>query len=898
MSLWRSGRFRRWVVAMAALTSSAIAPSGLRAQEAELYRDARHPAAVRAKDLLSRMTLREKFWQLYMSPGSLDDPSHVYTDGAFGLQVPLPTEPVADSSAGGLAAAHARRINAIQTYFVDETRLGIPIVPFDEALHGLVRPGATVFPQAIGLAATWDTTLVRRVAEAIAAETRTRGIRQVLSPVLNLADDVRWGRTEETYGEDPYLVSEMGRVFVAAFESRGVIATPKHFVANVGAGGRDSYPIDLSSRFLRETHFPPFRVAVNEAGARSVMTAYNSVDGRPATQNPWLLNGILKGEWEFEGFVISDAAATGGATVLHMTEPSTPIAAEHAWEAGLDVVFQSTWPQHRPYLEAVEDGLVPEPVIDSAVTRVLKTKFELGLFEDPLVDPAAAAQVARAPEHRVLAREAARASLVLLENRDRTLPLTPTLSSVAVIGVDAIEARPGGYSATPLEPVTILDAVRDRMRPGADVRFAPGPGRTAGGTVVVPGANLRPGPESPAGSGITGTYWANIELAGDPVLARTDSAVDFLWTLTSPGEGLPKDSYSARWTGRLRAPETGVTRLGISGTDGYRLWLDGEVVLDNWQKRSAGTRLARVNLRPGSEHDLRLEFFESVGNARLKLIWDGGVVDDSGARIREAVATARGSGAAIVVAGIEEGEFRDRADLSLPGRQEQLIRAVAATGTPVVVVIVGGSAVTMRTWIDDVGAVLMAWYPGEQGGAAIADVLFGDADPGGRLPITFPVSEGQLPLVYHHKPTGRGDDYVDLTGEPAFPFGYGLSYAEFVYSDLAIEPMEAVPDEVVRVRVRVRNAGDRAGEEVAQLYVRDLLASVARPVMELKGFRKLHLEPGAATDVEFELPARDLEMLDAEMRWVVEPGAFRILVGRSSRDIRLHGTLEVVNDSP
>jgi beta-glucosidase len=326
--------------------------------------------------------------------------------------------------------------------------------------------------------------------------------------------------------------------------------------------------------------------------------------------------------------------------------------------------------------------------------------------------------------------------------------------------------------------------------------------------------------------------------------------------------------------------------------------LDGEVVLDNWQKRSAGTRLARVNLRPGSEHDLRLEFFESVGNARLKLIWDGGVVDDSGARIREAVATARGSGAAIVVAGIEEGEFRDRADLSLPGRQEQLIRAVAATGTPVVVVIVGGSAVTMRTWIDDVGAVLMAWYPGEQGGAAIADVLFGDADPGGRLPITFPVSEGQLPLVYHHKPTGRGDDYVDLTGEPAFPFGYGLSYAEFVYSDLAIEPMEAVPDEVVRVRVRVRNAGDRAGEEVAQLYVRDLLASVARPVMELKGFRKLHLEPGAATDVEFELPARDLEMLDSEMRWVVEPGAFRILVGRSSRDIRLHGTLEVVNDGP
>ncbi len=884
---------KRLAVTAAAVVASACPSAGLRAQESVPYRDAARPVAERVQDLLGRMTLQEKFWQLYMSPGSLDDPSHEYSSGAFGLQVSMPPRVLADSSAGSLAAAHAARINDIQRYFVEETRLGIPIIPFDEALHGLVRRGATVFPQAIGLAATWDTALVGTVADAIAVETRTRGIRQVLSPVVNLADDVRWGRVEETYGEDPYLVSEMGRVFMRAFETRGIITTPKHFVANVGQGGRDSYPIDLSPRFLEETHFPPFRVAVSEVGSRSVMTAYNSVDGRPATQNPWLLNGILKDEWGFEGFVISDAAATGGATVLHMTEPDTPVAAQHAWEAGLDVVFQVTYPQHRPYLQAVEDGLVSEDVIDAAVARVLKAKFELGLFEDPLTNPSEAARSANSPEHQTLAREAARASFVLLENRDETLPLSPAVSSLAVIGVDAIEARQGGYSAVPVVPVTILDGIRERVGSAAGVRFVPGPGRVDARTVVVPGTYLRTDRGSSEGSGVVGQYWANIELEGDPVLERTDAAIDFLWTLSSPGEEIASDWYSTRWTGRLRAPATGVTRLGVAGNDGYRLWLDEQLILDNWRKRSVGTKLAEVDLEPDSEHEIRLEFFESVGDARVKLVWDGDVVDEGDERIREAVEAARGSDVAIVVAGLEEGEFRDRAHLALPGRQEELILAVASTGTPVVVVIVGGSAVTMANWIDEVEAVLMVWYPGEQGGSAIADVLFGDADPGGRLPVTFPVSEGQLPLVYNHKPTGRGDDYLDQTGHPAFPFGYGLSYAEFEYSNLLIEPGSATPDGVIRVRADVRNTGDRTGEEVVQLYVRDVLASVARPVMELEGFQKIRLDPGASTTVEFKLLARQLEMLDSEMRWVVEPGTFRILVGRSSRDIRLRGHVEI-----
>ncbi|MCL7959357.1 MAG: glycoside hydrolase family 3 C-terminal domain-containing protein [marine benthic group bacterium] len=884
----------RYILVAAALAAAAMPSNDLRAQELLPYQDAKRPVAERVQDLLGRMTLQEKFWQLYMSPGSLDDPSHDYSAGAFGLQVSMPPEPLADSSAGSLAAAHATRINDIQRHFVEETRLGIPIIPFDEALHGLVRRGATVFPQAIGLAATWDTALVGQVARAIAAETRSRGVRQVLSPVVNLADDVRWGRVEETYGEDPHLSSEMGRAFVGAFESHGIITTPKHFVANVGQGGRDSYPIDFSPRFLKEYHLPPFRVAVREAGARSVMTAYNSVDGRPATQNPWLLTDLLKDEWGFEGFVISDAAATGGATVLHLTEPTTPFAAQHAWEAGLDVVFQVTYPQHRPYLQAVEDELVSEEVIDASVSRVLKAKFDLGLFENPLVEPQEAARYANSAEHKTLAREAARSSLVLLDNRSGTLPLSPAISSVALIGADATEARQGGYSTVPVAPVSILDGIRRRVASTAEVRFAPGPGRVEERTVVVPGTYLRADRDSDEGSGLAAHYWDNIELSGAPTLQRTDAVIDFLWTLSSPGRGVSSDWYSARWTGRLRAPATGVTRLGVAGNDGYRLWLGGELILDNWRKRSVGTRLAEVDLAPGSEHDLRLEFFESVGNARLKLVWDGGVLDAAEERIQEAVEVARGADVAIVVAGLEEGEFRDRALLSLPGRQEEMILAVASTGTPVVVVIVGGSAVTMANWIEEVESVLMAWYPGEQGGTAIADVLYGDADPGGRLPVTFPVSEGQLPLVYNHKPTGRGDDYLDLTGHPAFPFGYGLSYAEFEYSNLVIDPVSAAPDGAIRVRARVRNVGERPGEEVVQLYVRDVMASVARPVLELKGFRKIRLNPGDSTTVEFTLPAESLAMLDSDMRWVVEAGTFRVMVGRSSRDIRLRGHVEVV----
>jgi beta-glucosidase len=865
---------------LALLLSLLVVARTAAAQDTLPYHDPRLAPALRARDLLARMTLEEKFWQLYMVPGDLSDPSEDYSHGVFGLQVP----------AAASASADARLINAIQRYFAQQTRLGIPIVPFEEAVHGLVRPGATVFPQAIGLAATWDTALMAQVGAAVAEETRSRGIRQVLSPVVNLASDVRWGRVEETYGEDPWLASAMTRAYVAAFERRGVVATPKHFVANVGAGGRDSYPIDVGRRRLEEYFFPPFRAAIT-AGAQSVMTAYNSVNGIPATQNRWLLTDVLRKAWGFDGFVISDAAATGGAEVLHHTEPNTPTAAAHAFKAGLDVVFQSSWPQYRPYWEAVRRGLVPESVIDSAVTHVLEAKFRLGLFDAPYVNPDSAGLLDGSAEHLALARRAARESMVLLKNRG-ILPLSDTLRSVAVIGVDATEARLGGYSGPGTRRVSILDGIRAQFGAGR-VRFAPGPGRDSLPFTLVPATQLHADSMGTRVSGLYGEYFSNIHLEGAPALTRRDSTVDFHWTLNPPGAGIPLEWYSVRWTGTLTAGPRTIRRLGVSGNDGYRLYLDGKLLIDDWTKRSSGSRLADLALAPGTSHTIRLEYFETTGNGQVRLVWDDGQGDQWRASVDEAVRLARQSQVAIIVAGIEEGEFRDRARLGLPGHQEELIRAVAATGRPVVVVLIGGSAVTMSRWLDEADAVLDAWYPGDEGGAAVADVLFGRSNPAGRLPITFPIEEGQLPLSYYHTPTGRGDDYVDLTGQPLFPFGYGLSYTSFEYRNLVIAPDSISPDGATEVRFVVRNVGKVEGDEVVQLYLRDELASMARPVMQLAGFARVTLAPGEEKEMRFRVTREQLQMLDASFNWVVEPGAFQVMVGASSRDIRLRGELVV-----
>jgi beta-glucosidase len=640
---------------------------------------------------------------------------------------------------------------------------------------------------------------------------------------------------------------------------------------------------------LIERYYPPF-VAALDAGARSIMAAYNSVDGMPAHQNRHLLTDVLKRDWGFKGFVISDASGTSGSTVLHMTEASTATATKNSYDAGLDVVFQSSYGQQRPYLAAFQQGLVPPAVVDAAVARVLRVKFALGLFEHPYVDLDTAERTNGSDVNHALAREASRSSIVLLKNAG-VLPLSKTIKRhVAIIGESA-EIRFGGYSGRGNNPVSIERGISAALGP-ASVKISPGPGRAVQEFGVVPPDALFSTANGQTVRGLQGEYFDNPRLEGSPRLTRTDARMNFQWTLNSPGRGIPFDWYSVRWTGTITAPAAGVARIGVEGNDGFRLWLDDKLVVDDWQKRSFTTKAATVSLAPNSAHRIRLEYFEPAGNARVRLIWDAGIKDDSRKAIAEAVDAAKNADAAVIVAGVDEGEFRDRAKLGLPGAQEELIRQVAATGTPTVVVLIGGSAITMP-WLDHVGAVIDAWYAGEEGGDAIADVLFGDANPAGRLPLTFPVFEGQLPLSYNHKPTGRGDDYVDLTGQPLFPFGFGLSYTTFEYSGLAIDATPMSATSTATVHCTVTNTGTRTGDEVVQLYIRDVLASVARPVIELKGFERVHLNPGQKTEVTFTLGPQELRMLDRDLKWVVEPGTFRVMIGASSKDIRLRGELVV-----
>ncbi|BAV08791.1 glycoside hydrolase family 3 N-terminal domain-containing protein [Filimonas lacunae] len=871
---------------------------GISQTEKALYKDSTQPVEARVQDLLKRMTLEEKFWQMFMIPGGLQEGKDKYKNGIFGFQVN--TEAQAGGAAAqlmmygssGSAVQMAKEINDMQRFFTTETRLGIPIIPFDEALHGLVRAQATAYPQAIGLAATWDTALMHQVANAIALESKSRGIRQILTPVVNIAADVRWGRTEETYGEDPFLTSEMGVAFVSAFEKLGIVSTPKHFIANVGDGGRDSYPIHYNERLLNEIYFPPFRACFERGGSRSVMTAYNSVDGSPATANNHLLNTILKHDWNFKGFVISDASAVGGANVLHYTATGYDDATASAVNNGLDVIFQTSY-QHYPLFKAAFDkGYIRASAIDSAVARVLRVKFELGLFENPYIHAEDANRYVNNAQHRSIARQASKESIVLLKNDRQVLPFSKKLTSLAVIGEDAMAARLGGYSGPGEQTVNIVTGIKRKV-PGMEVTYAPGPGRFDNNYVVVPADCFFYKENGQTKKGLQACYYDNVTATGTPKVSRVDETVNFQWTLFAPDRSLHYDFFSAEWNGFIQSPVSGTVQLGIQGNDGYRLYINDVLLIDTWDKSSFDTLLKPVVLVKDKAYKIKLVYHEPNGSARLKLVWDAGVKHNNHQLIQQAVAAVQKAGAAVVVVGIEEGEFRDRAKLSLPGQQEALIQAIAATGKPFAVVIVGGSAVTMNSWIHQTPAILDVWYPGDEGGNAIADVLFGDYNPAGRLPVTFPVFEGQLPLVYNHKPTGRGDDYDNLTGQPLFPFGHGLSYTRFTYSDLRFDKSEIKASDSVNVFFTIKNTGDMAGDEVVQLYIHDEIASIVRPVKELKGFQRILLQPGEQKEVHFTITPEMLTMYNADMQQVIEPGAFRVMIGGSSKTIQLRDLIQV-----
>ena len=726
------------------------------------YKDKFLSPEARAADLLARMTIEEKVGQLcsylFMEemPGShtpwegvteynklnLAERAHFISTIDFSKPVKAGighfTVTLRDVEPGAAASL----ANHIQKIAMEETRLGIPVMIHDEALHGLCANDATSYPQAIALAATWDQSLLEKIAGLIGREARSRGIRQVLSPTINIARDARAGRTEETYGEDPYLASRMAVAYVRGLQSQNVVATPKHFVANfVGDGGRDSHPIHFSVQLLREIYFPAFEAAVKDGGALSIMAAYNSINGLPCSADPWLLTEILKKEWGFKGYVVSDYFSVEHIYSKHAAARSFGDAGRRALEAGLDVEFPYISGFGAEFVDGLKKGRISVQALDEAVRRVLEVKFRIGLFEQPFLVEDDAVQLSHAQVAQDTALRAARESIILLKNEAGILPFSKNSLDLAVIGPLADRISLGGYA----------------------------------------------------------------------------------W------DQMPRE--------RVITPLDGLRAL--VGEDGVRY---------------------------------------AEGCALTHAIPNG---------IETAVALTRSCKTAVVFVGNgteTEGEGRDRSDLSLPGVQADLVRAIAATGVPTVVVLINGGPVIMKDWLDTVPAVIEAWYPGERGGQAIAEVLFGEVNPSGRLPITFPKAIGQIPLYYNTKPSGRDMGYADEGGAALFPFGHGLSYSRFEYKNLEVTPSS---DQQFTLRFELTNVGKYDGDEIVQLYVHDVVSTYTRPVKELKAFQRIHLAAGESTPVYFELPISKMGYYTRDGKYHVERGAFDLWVGSSSEDFRL-----------
>jgi len=858
------------------------------------------------------MTLEEKAAQLDQLPNSWGDGRAFLKDGRFDAE--NFRQSMGENGIGsvhqreersGVPRDYALSSNATQKYLLENTRLGIPAMFIAETLHGNVAPGCTVFPQAICLASTWNPDLLERVGTVIARETRSFGSTTGLSPVLDCARDPRWGRIEETYGEDPYLAARLGVAMVFGMQGRGdgidkehIIATPKHFAGHGGPlGGRDSNPAGYGLRHLREVFLPPFEAAVREAKAGSIMAAYSDWRGIPCNASHELLTEILRDEWGFEGYVIEDMGALMLLSSAHSVVEPTTNGPTMAIEAGVDQSFGGR--MSGAVLESIRAGRLTEETLDRAVARVLRAKFLLGLFDDPFVDPDVAEKICDSTEHRALAREAARQGIVLLKNEGDLLPLGKDVKTLAVIGPNANTVETGDYSGFNPALVTPLEGIRKAVAKDTEVVYAEGckiSGLPTGRWVPVSGKFLTPkGTErgfapQPGATGLVAEIYSNPDFAGDPSEQRVDNNVHFLAAFHFGDTGAPEGGCSVRWSGTLTPEVSGTYRLGLAHTDRARLRINGKVVVDHWQIGPMATHAADIALVADERYSIDIEYSTASKAAECRLVWRGADLKEDEATIAEAAEVARRSDAAVVFVGgalAECGEIRDSADLDLPGQQMDLVKAAHATGTPVVLVHVGGRPHTMVWAVDHVPAIVNMWYAGAEGGNAIADVLFGDVNPSGKLPVTWPAFVGQLPMTYDESQTGRGKHwgYVYTANDPSFVFGHGLSYTQFAYSNLRT-PEKAPLGSEVEVAVDVTNTGTRSGVEVAQLYVRDLIASVKRPLKQLKGFQRVALEPGETKTVRFILTPAHLQFWDAKLvERIVEPGEFLVMAGGSSNTV-------------
>ena len=764
-------------------------------------------------------------------------------------------------------------------------RLGIPSFKFADGPAGIRHGQATAFPAPIAMAATWDVELIRRTGVAFGQEYRNKGRHVWLGPCINIVRVPHGGRNFETYGEDPFLNGRIATAIIQGVQSQNVVACVKHLACNNQEYDRLNINIQVDERTLREIYLPAFDAAIHQGGAWAVMASYNRLNGPYATENSYLLTSILKHEWGFRGFVVSDWGA------VHSTVPPA--------NAGLDLEMDGAnptgayWGQGQ-LLAACQSGAVRENVVDDKVRRILRAMSITGILQAPW--PAPDVEMV---EHRALVREIGRNGIVLLKNQASTLPLDPNATqTVAILGPNGNVARTGGGGSSIVSPyysVSPAAGLRDVAGPNVSFIVEPGVLLSDMQPPAVKSAWLQP--PSGVGHGLQGEYFANTTLQSTPVLTRIDPAIDFNWGVGSPGSGVPTNTFSVRWTGTLTVPSSGVYKLGMATDDGSRLYLDGTLLINDWQDHALQLTQVSVSLEAGRAYSLIIEYYENGGDAAAIF----SCFNESQA-IADAVAAAASADAAIVFTGLSaayESEGYDRPTIDLDAGQVNLINAVAAVNPRTIVVIVAGSQVGMASWIDQVPAALQGWYLGQEEGHALADVLFGKVSPSGKLPVTFVRAWEDHP-AYTNYPGGIyteglyvGYRHFDTyAGTPLCPFGHGLSYTTFAYSNLEIDTSRVYVDGTVTVNLSVQNTGAREGAEVVQVYVHDVASSVARPVKELKGFAKVALSRGETRAVAIRLDANAFTYYDvSHARWTVEPGQFEILVGSSSRDIRLTGTL-------
>jgi len=788
-------------------------------------------------------------------------------------------------------------------------RLGIPAYNWwNEALHGVARAGrATVFPQAIGLAATWDTDVMFRVATVISDEARAkhndalqygrRGIYEGLtfwSPNINIFRDPRWGRGMETFGEDPYLTGRLGVEFVKGMQGNDphclkTVSTPKHFAAHSGPEpDRHVFNAVVDERDLRETYLPAFRATVVEGKARSVMCAYNRFRGEPCCGSSELLQKILREEWGFDGYVVSDCWAIMDFYTTHKVDDTAPEAAARALLAGTDLNCGVTYDSLGV---AVKRGLVSEPLVDLAVKRLFQARFELGMFDPPERVPYAQipARVNDSKEHRELAVETARKSIVLLKNEGGLLPLRKDLRTLAVIGpnADDVDVLLGNYNGTPSDPITPLEGIRRFVRSTTKVIYARGcdVAKNTPSLEVLPSIYLSTERTGGRVNGLEASYFNNRNFQDCSFVTRIDERVDFNWWQDPPIAGMKADSFSVRWTGTILPPVSGRYALGVRAFGGARLFLNDSLFVEAEDRHNVFIQWKYVDLVAGEPRRIKLEYWDQRPDASVQLVWSM-----PEPRLKEeALAAASMSDVVIMMMGLSprlEGEempvdvpgFKggDRVEIGLPQPQEELLQAVVAVGKPVVLVLLNGSALAVNWASEHVPAIVEAWYPGQAAGTALAGVLFGDYNPAGRLPVTFYKSTDQLPAFTDYNMRGR--TYRYFAGEPLYPFGFGLSYTTFAYSRLRL-PASVRAGENVAVTVDVRNTGGREGEEVVQLYVTDVQAGAPVPIRSLQGFRRVLLKPGETKSVSFSLTPRQLSLIDFRNRRVVEPGVFEVSAG-------------------